>query len=951
MADINIYDSITTSEWNGRWIDGGYGLATLPYRSIDIMGMTKDTLDNNVSSTITDNLIESLNNKFNLTHIGTSIPINTNAEALADRGYNFDSEPATYAAQYHDKIHSEGLGVLWRGVDCTFEYGGLYNMTPIYDRRNGNRFTYLAQPITDDFSSTSYRSHGYEMISVPGQNIGGVIYGLENYTYPYQWSITNGELVGPAGSGWSRYIYFNANYIKDVTMVAKVKKIGNQQIVVRASTDLNYPGYGLQMRDTNELRIERPGLEALATTSFTWVENSWYWLKLEAVGTTIRGKAWAVGTSEPVAWDLSVTNSAYSSGYCGFSGEGSYGHFDDMNITPIKDTDTWLARICDYVNTNIDLFADGDILAPFLEADFHQQLEVDGLYNPFFVDVKYCLDAVCAANNLVCHTGFSSQNFTSVIQGGRSGEMFSIPQITPIDHYGACLGLNERFPTGDTARQTNVSGTDTYTVPTSLSESATDRCSFIPEKLALNQDIDIYIVNRGTGDWTMTIHNEYNQPVQLPDHTDYSSKTNNYQLTKTNNTLTDNAWNTFQIYWDNPDCDRTYHFHLTSTVANGTVRVLSGYSGNMEAMAFEQFKTNASPEAMEIDIRKIYEKHGQPVFLEEWGDFWSLDPTRSTPIRTTTEHIEYLKSMYDAFARLADDGILKGFNYWRATGGNEEIMTNLGTDLIPDYQPEYDGTVLETYFNADLWHEDIEVSESVDVVRLGTGVSLINVSDTNTVQDIVTTTPPNTLVISGVDILDQSQPLASTFAGFGEFNSVRYRGMGFQTSRGIITAVSFQLQSVGTQDLKVYIDTADASSVPEHSIKGELYSWTIPNAQLSTGLTKYTLPVPLTVTPTTQYCIYFASWSITNNQYTDDYRDLGWQNADVYSTGGPIVNTAGTWAVSDNGNLDLRFEIYAQGDLAELTNVSESVTAEVSGTATPDPLSISVVAKGVVIVG
>ena len=940
--EINVYDSINVSEWNSHWLIGARGMAGLPFRCIDIMGMTKDTLDSNVSAIQSDDVIQAIADDFNVTHVGVSIPMNTNAEAIADRGYAFDSEPGTYAAQFCDKIHSAGLKVLWRGTDCTFEAGGLYYMTPDYSKRNGNRYTYFADTIEDKFNTNT----------------------IGNYYTDHQsgndWSISGGTLHGPAGDGWRRtclflqefdaYKVYRQIYLNNMTMQAKVKKVGNQQIVCRATTDTNYPGYGLQMR-TGELRIESPGRYALGNVSKTFVEGNWYWLKMECNGSSIKGKVWADGSAEPGTWDISVTDTYQTYGYCGFSGESDYGEFDDMTITPIKDTDTWLARACDWLHTNIALFETGDIIAPYPEADAHQSLGTQGGYNSFMSEMKYCIERLFAEHGLVVYGGYVSQNFTGVIQGGRGGEMFSIPHMQTVDHYGSCLGLNERFSSGPSASQTNVAGTDTYTVPLTLSEVATAKCSFIPEKIAINQDIDVYVVNKGTGDWTMTIHNEYNQPVQLPDHTNYSSKTNSYIATKSNASITNNAWNTFTCYWDNPDCDHTYHFHLTSTVADGTVRVLSGHSGDMEYCGHEQFKTNATADAIEIDLREIYAKNSEPVFLQEWGDFWSLDSGRSTPVRTEAQHTEYLKTMYDAFTRLANDGILLGFNYWRATGGYEQIMYDADPTAGYNYQPNYAGMVYLTYLSTVEWYDEVGVSEAVTVVMSVAGTHLINVNNNIGVQDVVQTIPPEYLVISAGDTLDQSQPLGNTYAGFGEYSGTRYRGMGFKTTGTSLTAISFELYSTGTYGMKVYIDTADADSIPEHAVGSELYSWEIPNAQLSAPLKKYSLPTPLSVTPATQYCFYLAPWNTTTHAYADDYRDPSWQNANVYANGKPIGYSSGAWWVSDSGNFDMRFEIYTAGGPSDANNVSESVTVSLSEESTAEPLSISVVAKGIVIVG
>lgn len=165
------------------------------------------------------------------------------------------------------------------------------------------------------------------------------------------------------------------------------------------------------------------------------------------------------------------------------------------------------------------------------------------------------------------------------------------------------------------------------------------------------------------------------------------------------------------------------------------------------------------------------------------------------------------------------------------------------------------------------------------------------------------------------EVKDQRQLDSGNSAGFGQFSSVRYRGMGFIPALPVLTAISFNLTSKGSLGMKVFIYAGTTDSIPTGS---ELYSFTITNANLSTGLTKYTLPTPLSLTVGNQYCFYLAPWNTETDSYSDDYRDLQWKNSDEYSAGKPIVNNNGTWAVSDSGNLDMHFETY--GKATDLVN-------------------------------
>ena len=260
-------------------------MAILTTKSVDIMADTKDLLDNPRSQAYANALAAAIKRDFNPHLVGISVPMNTSAEALAERGSNFAIEPATYAQRFTDAIHNNGMNVLHRGTDCYFE--GIYSFPKWVGGSRypaGTAFQVLGTSFNDEFERASLGTTDWQVAHQAGND----------------WTISSGILVGPAANGWVRTALTVATFNANCIMVAKVKKVGNQQIVVRATTDSNFPGYGLQMRDAGTLRIERPGLANLGeVTNKAWVTDSWYWLKLEANGTTIRGKSWLVGDGEP----------------------------------------------------------------------------------------------------------------------------------------------------------------------------------------------------------------------------------------------------------------------------------------------------------------------------------------------------------------------------------------------------------------------------------------------------------------------------------------------------------------------------------------------------------------------------------------------------------------------------------------------------------------------------
>lgn len=72
----------------------------------------------------------------------------------------------------------------------------------------------------------------------------------------------------------------------------------------------------------------------LDTASFSWSLNTNYWMRLRARGTTLQGRIWAQGTTEPTTWNVEATDSGVSAaGYSGlfhrFTGsEALVGHFE-----------------------------------------------------------------------------------------------------------------------------------------------------------------------------------------------------------------------------------------------------------------------------------------------------------------------------------------------------------------------------------------------------------------------------------------------------------------------------------------------------------------------------------------------------------------------------------------------------------------------------------------------
>lgn len=102
---------------------------------------------------------------------------------------------------------------------------------------------------------------------------------------------------------------------------------------------------------------------------------------------------------------------------------------------------------------------------------------------------------------------------------------------------------------------------NTYTTPVAISETATNEFIF-DGSLILTKDpvktIALWVTTRGTGNWTVTFHDDLNNVLGT--------------ATVTNGSLTNGALNNFTFTTPiRVNLGQEYHFHVTSTVADGTV--------------------------------------------------------------------------------------------------------------------------------------------------------------------------------------------------------------------------------------------------------------------------------------------------------------------------------------------------------------------------------------------
>lgn len=96
-------------------------MKSLTYKSIDIMKLSKDLVNNQPSDAFLLNLVTAIVNGFHPTHISISVPLDTNAAFIAQGNTPSPRTVIAFTQKLCDLIHAAGVGVLFRGTYCNME--------------------------------------------------------------------------------------------------------------------------------------------------------------------------------------------------------------------------------------------------------------------------------------------------------------------------------------------------------------------------------------------------------------------------------------------------------------------------------------------------------------------------------------------------------------------------------------------------------------------------------------------------------------------------------------------------------------------------------------------------------------------------------------------------------------------------------------------------------------
>src|SRR6266568_798348 len=100
----------------------------------------------------------------------------------------------------------------------------------------------------------------------------------------------------------------------DVSIRVQFTNTGDECIPLlrrQSAGNFYYGGYDAGSGKQIKKRVANSGT-SLASAAFTATTNIFYWIRFQAIGSTLRMRMWQDGTSEPGVWDVTITDTTYT---------------------------------------------------------------------------------------------------------------------------------------------------------------------------------------------------------------------------------------------------------------------------------------------------------------------------------------------------------------------------------------------------------------------------------------------------------------------------------------------------------------------------------------------------------------------------------------------------------------------------------------------------------------
>lgn len=226
------------------------------------------------------------------------------------------------------------------------------------------------------------------------------------------------------------------------------------------------------------------------------------------------------------------------------------------------------------------------------------------------------------------------------IPGRKSVSLFNgVSTATPamyMNYYGPSYSqYNNSSNVGFNVAAFQQGSTQTYTPPTAINENSTN-LRYFQTDIEPIMKISLFIVNKGTGNWTLTLHDGTNNVLGT--------------ATVTNANLSNGVFNDFvftgatngQVRAYIAPNARTYHIHATSTVADGTISTATTNDlsqCDLQVWADRLVQTNNGMHPMTRFLQ--YEIIGNGNYISAWEPLNSTNTQTMTSPETSAEWVQH----------------------------------------------------------------------------------------------------------------------------------------------------------------------------------------------------------------------------------------------------------------------------------------------------------------------
>jgi YD repeat-containing protein len=253
---------------------------------------------------------------------------------------------SAYLAGIHNGTEPLYIGSDGGGTNNVYDFPGIIDevglwnralseseIKSLYNQGYGLQFEFFGEPpFYEDFDDNLISADDWMSIGNPWNETGGALETTSTSPDIQSYILTN-----------NKYSNFDATFDMNIVTAGGNQDMRSFCFRIKKDEDQNIiGGYELLCRyydnQEKQLQLHRLGPEGIRLTEirpYPFVTNIWYKFRIKAEGDNIKIKIWT-GDTEPVSWDIDITDDYYSSGSLGFKNyRQSVAQFDNLCVIPI----------------------------------------------------------------------------------------------------------------------------------------------------------------------------------------------------------------------------------------------------------------------------------------------------------------------------------------------------------------------------------------------------------------------------------------------------------------------------------------------------------------------------------------------------------------------------------------------------------------------------------------